>query len=77
MVEPTQELMDCLYRDDVLAARRMPLEDKLCGGGELFDAVCRRMREGIRWQFPDADEVRVEEILRQRLEIARRLERTA
>jgi hypothetical protein len=32
------------------------------------------MRDGIRMQFPDADEQRVEEILRQRLAITRRLE---
>ncbi len=77
MAAPTPELIDQLYRDKVLAARCMALEDKLCSGGQLFDEVCQRMREGIRWQFPDADQVRVEEILRHRLEIARRLERTA
>ena len=52
-----------------------PVEEKLCAGGDLFDDVCERMRDGIRWQFPDADETQVEKILRERLDIARRLER--
>ena len=32
------------------------------------------MADGIRSQFPDADERRVQEILRERLALARRLE---
>ncbi len=43
-------------------------------GGDLFDELCDRMRSGIRAQFPGVDELRVERILRERLEIARRLE---
>ena len=74
MVEPTPELIEQLYRDDVLAARRMRLDEKLRAGGELFDEVCQRMRDGIRWQFPDADQDHVERILRERLDIARRME---
>jgi hypothetical protein len=73
-VEPTKELVDAIYRDRVLRARRMTLEEKFLAGPQLFESVCRRMRDGIRMQFPDADEQRVEEILRQRLAITRRLE---
>ena len=53
----------------------MSSEERLSAPGDLFDEVCDRMRDGIRWQFPDADQERVEESLRERLDIARRLER--
>jgi len=73
-MEPTQELIDDLFRERVLRARRRPPEEKLLDGPRLFDMVCRIMKDGIRDQFPDADEARVEEILRQRLALVRRLE---
>ena len=75
MVESTQELNDAIYRDRVLQVRRMPPKEKLCVAGDLFDEVCERMRDDIRLQFPGVDESLVEEILRERLDIARRLER--
>jgi hypothetical protein len=55
----------------------MSPEEKLWLGGELFEEVCERMRDGIRGQFPEADEAQLERILRQRLEIARKLEQCA
>ena len=67
-------LIDALFLDKVRQARRMSPEERLSAPGDLFDEVCDRMRDGIRWQFPDADQERVEEILRERLDIARRLE---
>ncbi|MFQ5806649.1 MAG: hypothetical protein ACE5I3_09385 [Phycisphaerae bacterium] len=77
MSAPSQELIDALYREEVLAARAMSPEEKVRAGGELFDDVCERMKAGIRWQFPEADEARVNEVLRYRLQIARRLEQSA
>src|SRR5882724_6297075 len=71
---PTKELADAIYRERVLRARRTPMEQKILAGPQLYDMVCRLMKDGIRNQFPDADERRVEEIFRQRLAIARRLE---
>lgn len=74
-MEPTQELIDALYRQEILDARQMTIEQKLLAGAQLFDRVCRVMRDGIRNQFPEADEERVEEILRERLALSRTLER--
>jgi hypothetical protein len=34
------------------------------------------MMDGIRHQYPDADEAKVKEILAQRIELLRKLERT-
>ena len=73
-MEPTKELIDALYRERIAAARAMPPGDKLIAGPRLFDLVCRRMADGIRDQNPEADEERVNEILLERLRIARLLE---
>jgi len=73
-MEPTKELIDSLSREEILEARRMSVQEKVLAGPRLFDRVCWMMRAGIRQQYPDADDARVEEILRDRLAIARRLE---
>ncbi len=73
-MNPTPEYIDELYREEVHEAQRMAPERKMAAGGELFDELCERMRDGIRYQYPGADEAQVEAILRERLELARRLE---
>ena len=75
-MEPTSELLDRLFLDKVEQARRMSDEEKLMAGPRLFDRVCRVMVDGIRDQFPDATEEQVQQILRDRLAIAKRLEST-
>jgi len=74
MMEPNKALIDAIYRHKVLAARAQPPGQKLLAGIRLFDSACRVMADGIRAQHPDADENRVQAILRRRLGIARRLE---
>jgi hypothetical protein len=73
-MEPNQKLLDELYRQEVVRARSMPPEDKLMAGPRLFEMACQITRSGIRQQYPDADERRVEEILRERLALRRVLE---
>jgi hypothetical protein len=73
-MQPTRKLIDELYREKVFRARSMTPQQKLLAGPDLFDLACRIMADGIRWQFPDADEVRVQQILRQRLAAVRRRE---
>ncbi len=73
-MEQIKELADDIYRDRVLRARATPAEEKLVVGPRIFERVCRIMADGIRHQFPEADAARVREILRQRLQIARKLE---
>jgi hypothetical protein len=74
-MKPTKELIDQLYRERVERARHTPPEEKFFGGARLFDRSCRIMADGIRSQFPEADEHRVQEILRERLALVRRRER--
>jgi hypothetical protein len=74
VMNPTKRVIDQIFRERVLRARATPPEVKLVEGPRLFEQACRTMRDGIRHQFPDANEAQVEEILRQRLEVQRRLE---
>ena len=71
---PTQELVDSIYRERVLHARQTPAEEKMLDGLRLFDFSCRIVMDGIRHQYPDADEQRVQETLVQRIQLRRRLE---
>ncbi len=71
---PTQELVDAIYRERVLRARRTPIELKLRAGGDLFEEVCQRMADGLRDENPGADEATIQDLLRRRLALVRRLE---
>ena len=73
-MQPTKELIDELYRERVQRARQMSPEDKFVAGLRLFSLTSRIMADGIRSQFPKADERRVQELLRERLALIRRRE---
>jgi hypothetical protein len=73
-MQPTQKLVDELYRERVLRARATPLEEKLLDGPRLFEFACRVMTDGIRDENPDADEAVVQQILARRLDLLRKLE---
>ena len=72
---PSEELLKEIDLDRVRRARAASPEEKLLDGPRLFDRVCRIMKDGIRMQFPDADEEEVRRILLQRLAIAEMLEK--
>jgi len=76
-MEPTQQFVDELFWEQVQRSRQMSPEDKFFAGARLFDRSCRIMADGIRDQYPDADPARVQELLRERLALIRRLEETA
>lgn len=73
-MEPTQDLIDDLYRERILRARAASPEEKLLDGPRLFDRVCAIMKDGIRMQFPNSSDEEVQRILLQRLAIAEWLE---
>lgn len=73
-MNPSPEEIDELYRRRVLAARAVPPEEKLLAGPRLFEFSCRIMADGIRGEYPEADEDAVQKILRRRLALIRRLE---
>jgi hypothetical protein len=51
--------------------RRMTGEERLALALELHELACAVAREGIRRQFPDADEATIDRQLRRRLELSR------
>jgi len=55
--------------------RRMKPEQRLKLALDLPELACDVAREGIRYQFPQADEAEVERRLRERLEVGRQLQR--
>lgn len=73
-MEPTQELIDSIYRERVLRARAMPLGEKLLTGVQLFDEACQWMEVGIRSRFPEADDEEVRRILIEQVNRLRRVE---
>ncbi len=73
---PTQELVDEISRERVLRARATPPEEKLLAGARIFEDVCERMAIGLRDENPEADEAKIQELLRRRLDLLRRLRAT-
>ena len=71
---PIQQLIEELYREELLEARAMSPEEKFFAGQQLFEAACRITLAGIHNQFPEASEERCREILKERLELRRKLE---
>src|SRR5262249_52923965 len=69
-----KELADDIYRERVLRARRTPMEQKIQASGELFEGACQRMADGLRDENPGADEETIQQLLRRRLALLRRLE---
>jgi hypothetical protein len=73
-MEPSQELIDDIYRERVLRARRTPPAEKFLDGPRLFDYACRITKSGIRSQYPEASEQAVDEILAKRIALWQHIE---
>jgi hypothetical protein len=73
-MQPTTTLIDELYWEQVERARQTAPGDRVLAGLQLFELTSRIMADGIRGEFPKIDEQRVQEILRERLALSRRLE---
>jgi hypothetical protein len=70
----TQRLMDELYLEELIEARAMSPSEKVLAGQRLFEAACRITLAGIRNQHPHFSEAQCQEMLRDRLELQRKLE---
>lgn len=71
---PFAPMIDALYRQEVLEARRMPAEEKLILGERLFRWACAITLEGIRIQNPGATEPDCQRLLRERIALGKRME---
>lgn len=72
---PDRELMAAIQRDKVAKALAASPASKFWDGLELFEEACRRMKSGIRGDFPGLDEAAVDQELRRRLDLVRRRDR--
>ncbi|MEO7300506.1 MAG: hypothetical protein ABI042_18230 [Verrucomicrobiota bacterium] len=70
---PFAPLIDELYREEVLEARRMPMEEKFILGERLFRWACAVTLEGIRFQNPAASEDECQHMLRERIKLGEKL----
>ena len=73
-MEPSKELIDDIYWERVRTARRMSPAQRVLAGLEMFELAAAVMADGVRARFPDADDQRVRQILREQLDLIRRLE---
>jgi hypothetical protein len=64
---PTPGLIDAIYREKVLRARRTPIAEKFLAGAELFEMVAERMKAGLRSENPGADEATIDALLVKRI----------
>lgn len=72
-MEPTQELIDSLRREDIQQAREMTLAQKFFAGAELFDYACAVTSSGIRFENPTFTQEQVLAELRRRIGLGERL----
>jgi hypothetical protein len=67
-------LQDSVFLTKVARARQTPMAEKILDGPRLFDQSCEIMRGGIRSENPDFTSEQVEQELRRRLAMARRID---
>jgi hypothetical protein len=73
-IRPSQEFFDSQYRERVLRARAVDPAEKLSAILEHSSAAAEIMLAGARYQFPQATEAEVLDIVRRRLDMIRALE---
>lgn len=71
---PSKDLVDALFWERVRRAQKMSGDEKVREGLRLYDRALAIMRDGIRHQFPQAEDAEVETILRERLARLRKME---
>jgi hypothetical protein len=76
-MDDIKRLADDIYREQIIRARRISSVEKLMEGPRLFDAVCERMKAGIRGRTPDAHEDEVQQLLLQQIQRLRKVEEHA
>ncbi len=70
----TKALQNSIFQSKVARARQQPIDEKIFEGPRLFDQVCQRMRDGIRQERPQFTDDEVEDELRRRLAITKRID---
>jgi hypothetical protein len=73
-MDQNSQLVDALFLQKVLRARRTPPEKKYLAGPRLFDYTQRIARQAIKAENPNASAEQVRELLRRRRAVTRFLE---
>jgi hypothetical protein len=73
-MNPSQPLVDDIYRERILRARTMRPEEKFMEGIRLFNQSCAWMEAGIRHQMPNADKATIRRIMIERVQRLRQVE---
>lgn len=73
-MDDIKELAEDIFHDRILRARQEDPGAKFLDSLKLFDFACSWTEAGIRAEFPAADDAEVKRILRERIELQRRLE---
>jgi hypothetical protein len=69
-----KSLADAIYADKVRRARALTEGERIDTAIELFEGALGMMRDGLRAQFPGADDAELENTLRKRLRRLRQVE---
>lgn len=64
-----------MFWEEIRDAQAMTDEDRILAGPRLFDVATRICKDGIRAQFPNADDAEVSRIFRKRLALQEQIER--
>lgn len=73
-MKPTPELIDALFREEVLRARAMTPEERMIASVELFDLSLQLVTDRVRGEHPDADAATIADLVEQRFDIFRSME---
>jgi hypothetical protein len=73
-MEPTNELVDAIYREKVVRSRRMSVGKRIEVGAELSDLGREMMRQAIRNDNPMASEEEILVEVRRRVALSRNLD---
>jgi hypothetical protein len=68
-MEPSEQLVEEIYREKVLRARKMSPGEKILAGPELFDFACAWTRAGILREHPRATEQQLLKLLEDRIRL--------
>jgi len=63
-----------MFWEEIREAQAMSAEDRILAGPRLFDVATRICKDGIRAQFPNADDAEVSRIFRKRLALQEKIE---
>jgi Rv0078B-related antitoxin len=72
-MNPHQPLIDQLYREEILRARKQTPQDRLRATFEVTEFALRMMRGSLRHHHPEADDAEILRLGRERIAKVRRL----